>query len=113
MTLRNGDSEWGLSVLTLGLEKDPSPPRASGRLSGVAARMALPLSAWRINGGWAPLDALPAAGTANLMGCEWGVFPFRQLPRHDLAAPDDHHQIVVDPDPCTLVGISVMSQLQT
>jgi hypothetical protein len=36
--VRNSDSEKGLSLLTLGLEKDLSTPSSSSRLSRVAAR---------------------------------------------------------------------------
>jgi hypothetical protein len=44
-TVLNRDSEYGLSLLTRGLENDLSTPSSSRRLSSVAARMALPLSA--------------------------------------------------------------------
>ena len=53
--MRNSDSEYGLSLLILGLEKDRSTPSSSSRLSSVAARIALPLSACRINGCRRPL----------------------------------------------------------
>ena len=49
-TVLNRDSEYGLSLDTRGFEKDLSTPSSSSRLSRVAARMALPLSAWRISG---------------------------------------------------------------
>jgi hypothetical protein len=36
--VRNSDAEQGLSLLTLGLEKDRSTPSSSSRLSSVAER---------------------------------------------------------------------------
>ena len=36
--MRNSDAEQGLSLLTLGLEKDRSTPSSSSRLSSVAER---------------------------------------------------------------------------
>jgi hypothetical protein len=54
-TVLNRDSEYGLSFETLGLEKDLSTPNSSNRLSSVAARIALPLSACRTKGCLRPL----------------------------------------------------------
>jgi len=47
---RKRDSEYGLSLDPLGLEKDLSTPISSSRDSSVASRIALPLTAWRIRG---------------------------------------------------------------
>ena len=49
LMVRNTNSEQGLSLETLGLEKDLSTPSSSSRSSRFAARIALRLSAWRIN----------------------------------------------------------------
>ena len=55
--VRNNDSEQGLSLETLGLEKNLSTLSSTSRTSRVAARIALPLSAWRISGfGVAPVS---------------------------------------------------------
>jgi len=54
-TVRNKDSEYGLSFDTRGLGKDLRTPSSSKRLSKVAVRIALPLSAWRISGFFRPL----------------------------------------------------------
>ena len=54
-TVLNSDSEYGLSFDTRGLEKDLRTPSSSSRHSSVAARLALPLSACRINGCFLPL----------------------------------------------------------
>jgi len=50
LTVRSRDSEYGLSLETLGRDKDLSTPISSSRDSSVAPRIALPLSAWRISG---------------------------------------------------------------
>ena len=52
-------------MLTLGLEKDLSTPSSSRRLSSVAARMALPLSAWRISG-WGRLRLIRSRRQARV-----------------------------------------------
>lgn len=54
-TVLNRDSEHGLSFETLGLAMDLSNPSSSNRLSSVAARIALPLSACRTKGCLRPL----------------------------------------------------------
>ena len=54
-TVLNRDSEYGVSLETRGRKKDLRTPSSSKRLSSVAARMALPLSAWRISGCCRPL----------------------------------------------------------
>ncbi len=46
----NSDSEYGLSFVILGLEKDRRTPSSSNRPSSLFVLMALPLSAWRIIG---------------------------------------------------------------
>jgi hypothetical protein len=60
-------------------EESVGTPNSSSRLCSVVARMAVPLSAWRISG-------------------VLGVFPIGPIPGHHLAARDVNHQMDVEPN---------------
>jgi hypothetical protein len=60
-------------------EESVRTPNSSSRLCSVVARMAVPLSAWRISG-------------------VLGVFPIGPIPGHHLAARDVNHQMDVEPN---------------
>jgi len=58
-------------------------------------------------------DPHAQAGSADEISSDLGLFPFGDIPGHDLAAPDIDLQIEVEPD-ATNAGREVgMSQLQT
>ena len=82
----------GLSLLTLGLKMDQSTPSASSYHTILEAHMALPLSAWRING---------------------RGFPFGHIPGHHFAAPDLDHHIEVKPNATHAGGHVGAGPLQT
>jgi hypothetical protein len=83
-------------LLILGMEKDLSTPSSSRRLF----QHGIPVVGMEDQGLRASAtDALPQAGSADEISRDLGVFPFGDIPGHDLAAPDIDHQIEVEPHP--------------
>jgi uncharacterized protein YqfA (UPF0365 family) len=81
-----------MSLLTLGRENDLSTPSSSRRLSSVAARMALPLTALGING-WRLRLLIRSRKQAlfTRLAARLDLLA-SNLPCHHLAAPDVDHQ---------------------